>query len=206
MKGVKNMKRMLFTFAGIMMVLALTIAGPGTAKALPIGTDMQLAGFSSVAVSGPIATGIVTITETNPLGASPWSVAISNAGGPIAVATVTSGSIVLNDSTDVATFSGNLSNSATLNLTGSIALLAAESGYYSWNLTLPAATMTSLNVSGAYTMASTAFRGGLSVDLSGNPLFNSTSAAVSSVPIPPALFLFAPALLGLVGIRKRLKG
>jgi hypothetical protein len=199
------MRKMLFTFAGVMMVLALTLAGPGTAGALPIATDLQLAGFSSIGVVGPIATGIVTITETNPLGGSPWSVVVSDAGGPIAVATVTNGSIVLNNSTDVATFSGTLSNSATLNLTGTVALLAAQSGYYSWNLTLPAATMTSLNVSGAYAMASTTFTGGLSVDLSHNNSLNSTSAAVSSVvPVPPALLLFAPGLLGLIGIRRRL--
>jgi hypothetical protein len=199
------MKKIGLLAVGFILAIGLLAGTAGVAKALPIGTDLQLAGFSSVALVGPIATGIVTITETNPLGGSPWSVVVSNAGGPVAVATVANGSIVLNNTTDIATFTGNLSNSASLNLTGTVALLAAQSGYYSWNLTFPAATMTNLNVAGSYAMAFETFTGGVSVDLSKNPSFNSTSAAVSAVPIPPALMLFAPALLGLIGMRKRFK-
>ncbi len=56
----------------------------------------------------------------------------------------------------------------------------------------------------------TSFTGGL-LNLSENNTTTvsgtmTTGTGVTPVPIPPALLLFAPALLGLIGMRKRLKG
>ena len=201
------MKRILFAI-GFILAIGLLVGAPGTAKADAISLTMS--GPGSANYSGYTwNTGSLTITEAAPVVFGSFAIpawTLVDTTDNLGV-WITNGTIQITGTS--VTLSGGLESGAFLpvgsftNVPGTLLAFTNNSGY-TWNTSFPSLTALSSPV---FSVSSGTFRGSLGFSTNGSA---STAVSLSSnvavVPIPPALMLFAPALLGLVGIRKRLKG
>ncbi len=199
------MNKVLFGIAGFMMAAALVIGGPGVAKATPIAAAAINLGSDTTSIVGSM----ITASEIN---SAPWLLTGYSTGTTaIGTVAITGGSIVLNTSTNTVGFTGTIEGN-TFNVTGALsdyskAALPGGVQYYSWLIQFPELSTLSnstFRLTGAYS-------GTLSIDqntsgpTAGLGAVN-LNVSQSAVPVPPSVLLLFPGLLGLVGIRKRLKG
>jgi hypothetical protein len=224
------MKTILFLFAGVMMALALVAAAPGVAGAAPVVNEIDFT-FSSHSATASITPNptppagypyLLNIQET---GTGTWfvqgydaannDVYPENLGFGLAI---TGGNISISPGNPmVAVFTGNIGlTSFTLDINigaGSeeyqqpapIIGGGMTNGGFSWSSTVP----TIGSGLSAFFSPSGPYVDTFSTSYDGKTGYISTGGGtltVVPVPIPPALMLFAPALLGLIGIRKRLRG
>jgi hypothetical protein len=227
------MKRILFAIAGAMMVLALVAAAPGTAGAvpLPVSTSVTLVGVASAEGASAYVLGdSITINEgpdvkppfANVTGLMPAFLLTDVATGRmVSISGFGSSKATISIVGDQATFRGSFADetltpsgsgyNATyttydpFSITGTVTAFAKNNGY-AWNIFFSNLTGLSNNV---FSVANGTFTGSLTLSTNG---ITSNAAALSStvstvpVPVPPSLMFFAPGLLSLIGIRKRLKG
>ena len=193
----KNVGLFLFSFV---LAISLLLAGPGTAKAVPLAaSETIVAGASTTSIGGSV----YTAAERN----SSWTLLGNDAAGNQIGATVliTSGIITLDNAANTATFTGNVgltpfSVTGTVSNFGTTAI--GDVHYYSWLLQfgdISALSNAEFGLVGPYS-------GSLSVQQTlAHPItgLSAVSLDVSNVPLPPSILLFAPGLIGLAVLRKR---
>jgi hypothetical protein len=212
------MKRILFGIAGIMMALALVVAAaPGTAGATELtiaetallGDAVTVANGSTMTVTGTGLSGLIFQEGAGP------EMALTNGylnfSGQISGSLITSGTFNIGGTlsghnveftaTALSGFLSSIDSFAfevliTPTWSGNISTYL-QGAPYNFNATgTGGMTLELFQVSGsAYTLEQGSYAN-----------FAATTHAPSPVPLPPALLLFAPALFGLIGIRKRFGG
>ena len=195
------------------MVLALLAAAPGTAKATPIAAASILQGTSDTSIKNGGDT--IVVTETN----ASWELIGEKSNGKIigSPVVITDGVMKFNTNTDKVTFTGSIGGNS-FSVKGSLSdySLSSNNLYYSWDVSFAGAQVKGLNdvllLDGSPFRLVDAYAGSINIDqninspVSGPSDVNFNVSRVSSVPVPPALLLFAPGLFGLIGIRKRFLG
>ncbi len=217
------MNKSLLTIAGFMMVLALVAAAPGTARAVPFATVLTLDGPS--VSQGSYTSGNAWVIKEGPdspvpipgIGAIPipaWVITAWNSLTPIITDPVSGGIITISGSTIEITgriIGLSFPSGKSFDITGILVNPASGSNsygsYYSWLVTFAnvANPINGLG-NGDFSVAGT-YGGGIALTATGGlDLFTLSSTISTTVPAPSALLLFAPGLLGLIGMRKRFKG
>ncbi|MGD0488598.1 MAG: hypothetical protein ABSB94_15565 [Syntrophorhabdales bacterium] len=197
------MKRIGLFAVGFILAIGLLVGGPGVARATPVNAfEIIDNGASITSISG----NLYTATErSNDWALSGYDATGNQIGGNV---TITLGTLVFNNATGAATFSGDIGGTP-FTVTGTVNNFKTTSvgkvQNYGWLLQIPDASALSnsqFNVTGAYS-GSVSFLQTAAHPVSG---FSSVGLDVTSaVPLPPSMLLFAPGLLGLIGIRKRFK-
>jgi len=231
------MNRILFAIAGFTMVLALVVAAPGTAGAIPLATSLSLGGSAVVTGYGGYNFGdsltmsegadkVITLDvgpETLVTRLPAWTLTDSSAGLQPSV-TVTGATFSISGNQVALAGNWTIPNVSTaiiggvttetwgytagtpFSVTGTLSGFTNDKGY-TWNVVFPNLTPLGAAGNGAFLVAGEPFSGSIGFSTSGNgATFVALSSQLAAVPIPPALVLLAPALLGLAGIRKRFKG
>lgn len=194
------MNKILIAITGFMMMVALVVGGPGVAKAT----------IATVAIeAGPSLTTLGTNTITASEIDGSWFLYGYNASSLLGGVTILGGDIILNTSTNTATFSGTIGTNA-FDVAGILTSYhtppSNNTSYYSWDIMFPnlaALSNSTFALSGPYSGSISVQQETFTPTLG----LSAVSLAVSSapVPVPPSVLLLAPGLLGLVGIRKRIK-
>ena len=200
------MKKILFAITGFIMALALVVAAPGVAGAT--ATTVTLSGPGSANYSSySWNAGSLTITEA-PLiaGIIPAWILVDvpdNLGVWVTngVIQITGTGITLSGTLEK--LSGFAVEGSFTDVPGTLSAFTNNNGY-TWDASFQSLAALSTPI---FTVPAGTFTGSLGFSTHGGP---STAVSFSSnltlVPIPPAVMLFAPGLLCLIGIRKRLKG
>ena len=208
------MKRVLLALTGFAIVLAFVATAPGTAGAGAVATSLSLSGPSTT-TGAYTSGGIWTISESTSMIYIPgvgwyplptWTIAGSNNSGSLVTEYISGGQITISPTASTINITGTIQdgsqNGVWFTATGALTNYKNSTGYYSWDATFT--NLAGLSNAG-FSVGAAPFGGGASFTASGGPNLYTLSSTLSAVPIPSALLLFAPALLALVGIRKRLK-
>ena len=208
------MKRVLLALTGFTLALALAAGVPGTALAGAIATSLSMSGPSTT-TGAYTSGGTWTISESTSmlyipgLGWYPlptWTIAGSNNSGSLVTEYISGGQITISPTASTINITGTIQDGSPYGVwftaTGALTNYKNSAGYYSWDTTFM--NLTGLSNAG-FSVGAAPFGGGTSFTAGGGPNFYTLSSTLSAVPIPSALLFFAPALLALVGIRKRLK-
>ena len=196
------MKKIGLFAVGFILAIGLLVGAPGTAKATTANVVIELGIANTVLGSGTITANAEGFWEIAGYGNQ-------NPSSFLGAAFISGGAIVLNPGANTVEFSGNVIGGGHFDITGALT-----------NFSTPSpprpATTAALSASRA-SRRSPIFRSAspaltrelcpLTRTLPGvTSGISTTSMNVSHVPVPPSVLLFAPGLLGLVGIRKRIKG
>jgi hypothetical protein len=206
---------MLSAIAGFMMALALVAAAPGTARATAIAaTSLNLVGASLTAgtyawgdnwtvLEGPDAT--IRIPGLGQVPIPAWTITGSDNSGLLITDPVSGGMLVITGPTIkiTGTIVDGSPSGVSFTMNGTLSNFKTSS-YDSWDVTFKGLTGLSNT---DFSVAGGIYAGSISLTTTGGiHSISALGSTISSVPIPSALLLFAPGLLGLMGMRKRLKG
>ncbi len=195
------MKKIGLFAVGFILAIGLLVGAPGTAKATTANVVIELGIANTVLGSGTITANAEGFWEIAGYGNQ-------NPSSFLGAAFISGGAIVLNPGANTVEFSGNVIGGGHFDITGALTNFSTPSpttSYYSGVVgfsSLTALSNFSFSLAGPYA-------GTLSIDQNAAGVtsgISTTSMNVSHVPVPPSVLLFVPGLLGLVGIRKRIKG
>jgi hypothetical protein len=211
------MNRSLFAIAGFMMALAVVAAAPGTAGATPIAaTSLDLVGASLTTgtyawgdnwtvLEGPDTT--IRIPGLGQTSIPAWTITGSDTSGLLVTDPVSGGTLVITGTTIkiTGTIVDASPSGVSFTMNGTLSNFK-NSSYDSWDVTFKNLTGLS-NTDFSVVDTGGIYAGSISVTTSGEiHSISALSSTITSVPISSALLLLAPGLLGLIGMRKRLKG
>jgi hypothetical protein len=195
------MKKIGLFAVGFILAIGLLAGAPGTAKATTANVVIDLGISNTVLGSGTITANEVGFWELE-------GFKNQNPSSFIGATLITGGAIEFNPGAKTIEFSGNVVGGGHFDVTGALTHFSTPSptiSYYSGVVDFPSlATLSNFafSLKGPYA-------GSVSIDQNAAGVTSGISTAsmnVSSVPVPPSVLLLAPGLLGLVGMRKRLKG
>lgn len=209
------MKKLLFGVSGILFAVALVLTAPGAAKAVTV-TSLGFYGSSTASDYATYAfpTGTINLTEglsvtyPPPIGTlTAWMIEDPQAGlGAFITGENGTGQATISiTGTSLAParveMKGSVIGGSNFDIIGWLTSFTNNSGY-TWDVYFP--SLTALDNS-QFTFSNSPYAGSLGFSSSGNDTV-ALSTQVSTVPVPSALILFAPSLLGLIAMRRRVKG